>query len=58
LTRSPAGRLVAPLALEVGGEGDFFLVAARAKAESRKIARFRTWLLAECKAGPAATPSG
>jgi LysR family glycine cleavage system transcriptional activator len=53
-----SGRLVAPLALEVGGEGDFFLVAARAKAESRKIARFRTWLLAECKAGPAATPSG
>jgi LysR family glycine cleavage system transcriptional activator len=50
------GRLVAPLSLEVGGEGDYFLVAARAKAERRKITRFRDWLLAECRARPALPP--
>ena len=49
-----AGRLVAPLALEVDGEGDFFLVAARAKADRRKIAQFRDWLLAECRREPRA----
>jgi LysR family glycine cleavage system transcriptional activator len=48
-----AGRLVAPLALEVGGDGDFYLVAARAKADRRKIIHFRDWLLAECRAKPA-----
>jgi LysR family transcriptional regulator, glycine cleavage system transcriptional activator len=47
-----AGRLAAPLALEVGGGGDFFLVAARAKADRRKIIHFRDWLLAECRARP------
>jgi LysR family glycine cleavage system transcriptional activator len=52
-----AGRLVAPLALEVGGDGDFYLVAARAKAERRKIAQFRGWLLAECRARPGPPPS-
>ena len=50
-----AGRLAAPLALEVGGEGDFFLVAARTRADRRKIARFRDWLLAERRAR--STPS-
>jgi LysR family glycine cleavage system transcriptional activator len=55
-----AGRLIAPLALEVSGEGDFFLVAARAKADRRKIANFRDWLLAECRAeaAPASTAAG
>jgi len=47
-----AGRLVAPLALEVGGDGDFYLVASRVKADRRKIAHFRAWLLAECRARP------
>ncbi len=52
-----AGRLVAPLALQLGGDGDFFLVAARAKADRRKITHFRAWLLAECRAKPGPPPS-
>ena len=51
-----ASRLAAPLALQLGGEGDFYLVAARDQAERRKIARFRDWLLAECRPRPVAPP--
>jgi LysR family transcriptional regulator, glycine cleavage system transcriptional activator len=40
-----AGRLVAPLACRIAEDG-YFLVAARDKAESRKVRRFRSWLVA------------
>jgi LysR family glycine cleavage system transcriptional activator len=52
-----AGRLVAPLACRIGEEG-YFLVAARDKAESWKVRRFRSWLVARqcglsCRIAPA-----
>ena len=48
-----AGRLVAPFNLRLKDDLGFYLVTPHETADSRKIAAFRTWLLAQCPSSEA-----